>query len=214
MTLRRTLIEGADVFGIRLTEKQADACLVYLLELRKWNSKMSLTAVRDEQEIIIKHFIDSFSHVRGFDPLPGSRLMDMGSGAGFPGLPLKIAFPDLQVLLVESIRKKATFLRHVIRTLALTGAEVAESRTEDLGEAHLAAFDVVTCRAFAKMETALEAGARFVKPRGLLVLSRGPAESISEREVQALGLAAENRLELSLPVSGDRRAIWVFRRTA
>jgi 16S rRNA (guanine527-N7)-methyltransferase len=214
MTLRRTLIEGAGVFGIGLTEKQADACLVYLVELEKWNRKMSLTAVREEQEIIVKHFIDSFSFVRGFDPLPGARLLDMGSGAGFPALPLKIAFPDLQVTLVESVRKKATFLRHIIRTLGLKQVEVVDQRTEALPETYRSVYDVVTARAFASMKDALREGAPFLRTRGVLVLSRGPAESVSDKDVAAAGMAVENRLELSLPLLGDQRAIWVFRKKA
>lgn len=214
MTIRRTLIDGAAVFGITVTEKQADACLVYLVELEKWNRKISLTAIRKEQEIIIKHFIDSFSFVRGFDPKPGAKLLDMGSGAGFPALPLKIVFPDLQVTLVESVQKKATFLRHIVRTLGLVGVEVADKRTAALPEIHDAAYDVVTARAFTNMAAALQEGARFLKPHGVLVLSRGPAESIREKDAEAAGMAVENRLELALPVSGDRRAIWSFRKRA
>ena len=150
MTIRRTLIDGAALFGIGLTEKQADACLVYLIELEKWNRKISLTAIREEQEIIIKHFIDSFSYVKGFDPRPAAKLLDMGSGAGFPALPLKIAFPDLEITLVEAVQKKASFLRHIIRTLALSGVEVADKRTEALPESYSAVYDVVTARAFAR----------------------------------------------------------------
>lgn len=214
MTLRRTLIDGAAVFGIGMTDQQADACLVYLVELEKWNRKISLTAIREEQEIVVKHFLDSFSYVRGFDPLPGARLLDMGSGAGFPALPLKIVYPDLLVTMVEAVQKKASFLRHIIRTLRLTGAEVADRRTDALPETSLSAHDIVTARAFANMETAVREGARFLKPHGVMVLSRGPGESVKEKEVAAAGMAVENRLELALPLSGDRRAIWVFRKNA
>lgn len=212
MTIRRTLMEGAAVFGIGLTEKQADSCLVYLTELQKWNRKINLTAIRDEQGIIVKHFIDSFSFVKGFDPVPGEHLLDMGSGAGFPALPLKIAFRDLSVTMVESIQKKASFLRHVIRTLGLVDVEVADRRTDALAEGYWSRYGVVTARAFAAMETAIREGAPFLKLQGVLVLSRGPEETVKDREVEAAGLAVENRIELSLPASGDRRAIWVFRK--
>jgi 16S rRNA (guanine527-N7)-methyltransferase len=214
MTVRRTLVEGAAVFGVGLTEKQVDSFLVYLVELEKWNRKMNLTAIRGEQEIVIKHFIDSLSYVRGFDPVPGARLLDMGSGAGFPALPLKIAFPDLQITMVESVQKKASFLRHVVRILAMTGAEVADRRTEDLPENYRSAYDVVTARAYANMEAALRQGAVLLKPRGVLVLSRGPEESVREKEAFEAGMAVENHVTLSLPVSGDRRAVWVFRKRA
>ena len=212
MTLRRTLIEGSSVFGIVLNEKQADAFLVYLVELEKWNRKMSLTAIHGEQEVIVKHFLDSLSFVRGFDPVPGSRILDMGSGAGFPGLPLKIAFPDLRMTLVESVQKKASFLRHMVRTLALDGVDVVDKRTEELGEGYKGSYDVVTARAFASIENALREGAPFLRERGVMVLSRGPAETAKEKDASAAGMAVENHLELALPFSGDRRAIWVFRK--
>jgi 16S rRNA (guanine527-N7)-methyltransferase len=106
MTLRRKLIDGAAAFGCALTEEQADACLVYLVELEKWNRKFNLTAIRNEQEIVTKHFVDSFSYLKAFDAAPGKALLDMGSGAGFPALPIKIVAPDLSVTLVESVRKK------------------------------------------------------------------------------------------------------------
>jgi 16S rRNA (guanine527-N7)-methyltransferase len=214
MTIRKTLVEGAEVFGIAIAEKETDAFLVYIVELEKWSRKINLTAIHDEQEIVIKHFIDSFSYIKGFDPFPGARLLDMGSGAGFPALPIKILYPDLQVTLVESVQKKASFLRHMVRTLALTGVDVLDKRIEALSADRWSAHDVVTARAFAKMEEALQLGVRFLKPHGIMVLSRGPEESIKERDVSSVGMAVENRLELSLPVSGDRRAIWVFRKKA
>lgn len=212
MTLRRTLIDGAQVFGLALTDDQADSCLVYLVELEKWNRKINLTSIRGEQEIITKHFIDSFSYVRGFDPRPGMALLDMGSGAGFPALPLKIAFPDLTITMVESVMKKATFLRHMIRTLKITGAEVVDARTDALPDRYRSKYDVVTARAFAEMSAALREGVVFLKPGGLMVLSRGPVETVSGDAVSSLGMALDSRLELNLPVSGDPRAIWVFRK--
>lgn len=214
MTSQETLISGARAFDIRLDNAQADACLVYLAELVKWNRKINLTAIGEEQEIVIKHFLDSFSYAKGFEPLPGTKLLDMGSGAGFPALPLKIAFPDLLITLVESVGKKAAFLRHIIRTLHMTDVDVKEGRTKALSSVHQQKYDVVTARAFAKMETALKEGSRFLKPKGVLVLSRGPAEAIGDRHASAQDLIVEDRIELALPFSGDRRAIWVFRKKA
>lgn len=214
MTLRRSLIDGASAFGIALTDEQTDSCLVYLVELEKWNRKINLTAIRGGQEIVAKHFLDSFSYVRGFDPQPGIALLDMGSGAGFPALPLKIAFPGLNVTMVESVKKKATFLRHIIRTLKIEGAAVVDSRTDSLPDTYRSSRDVVTARAFAEMGAALKEGAVFLKPRGLMVLSRGPEETISREAAADHGMVLESRLELSLPISGDPRAIWIFRKKA
>ncbi len=214
MTLRRALIEGAAAFRIELTDGQADACLIYLVELEKWNRKINLTAIRGEREIITKHFIDSFSYLRGFEPKPGMTLLDMGSGAGFPALPIKIAIPPLAVTLVESVRKKAVFLRHIIRTLRLERAEVLDTRTDALPETYHSLYDVVTARAFADMGIALQEGVAFLRPGGVMVLSRGPGESVAEGAVSATGMTIEARHELTLPNSGDPRAIWVFRKRA
>jgi 16S rRNA (guanine527-N7)-methyltransferase len=212
MTLRRTLIDGAATFGLGLTDEQSDACLVYLVELEKWNRKFNLTAIRDEREIITKHFIDSFSYLRGFDPEPGMALLDMGSGAGFPALPIKIAAPALLVVMVESVRKKGTFLRHIIRTLRLEGVEVLDARTGALLPEHYARYDVVTARAFADMGTVLQEGPLFLKPGGLMILSRGPAETVSDDTVSEHGMLIKARHKIILPGSGDPRALWVFQK--
>jgi 16S rRNA (guanine527-N7)-methyltransferase len=212
MTLRRTLIDGAAAFGLDLTDEKADACLVYLVELEKWNRKFNLTAIRDEREIVTKHFVDSFSYLKGFNPGPGMALLDMGSGAGFPALPIKIVVPALLVIMVESVRKKGTFLRHVIRTLRLEGVEVLEARTGALHPEHHARYDVVTARAFADMGTALQEGSLFLKPGGLMILSRGPAETVSDDTVSEHGMLVKVRHEIILPGSGDPRALWVFQK--
>ena len=214
MTHRRILIDGAAAFGVELTDDQADACLVYLVELEKWNRKINLTAIRDEQEIVTKHFIDSFSYLKGFEPTPGMELLDMGSGAGFPALPIKIARPDISVTLVESVRKKGAFLRHIIRTLRLERATVLDERTELLPPEHRSCYDIVTARAFADMDTALREGAPFLRPGGIMVLSRGPAESISNASVAAHGMSVRSRDELILPRSRDPRTLWVFQKNA
>jgi 16S rRNA (guanine527-N7)-methyltransferase len=212
MTLRRKLVDGAAVFGVGLTDDQVDACLVYLVELERWNRKINLTAIRDEQEIVTKHFVDSFSYLKGFEPAPGMELLDIGSGAGFPALPIKIAAPDISVTLVDSIRMKGAFLKHIIRTLRLERAAVLDARTESLPAEHRSHYDIVTARAFADMETALREGVPFLKPGGLMVLSRGIAESISDAAVAAYGMSVRSRDELILPISLDPRALWVFQK--
>jgi 16S rRNA (guanine527-N7)-methyltransferase len=210
MTLRQTLMDGASAFGLILTDEQADACLVYLVELEKWNRKFNLTAIRNEREIVTKHFIDSFSYLMGFRPEPGLALLDMGSGAGFPALAIKIAAPSLSVTMVESVKKKGTFLRHIIRTLGLEDVRVFDLRMDELPSEHYARYDVVTARAFSDMETAINEGKDFLKPGGLMVLSRGPAETIGDDIVAGRGMTVRKRHEIILPGSGDPRALWVF----
>jgi len=212
MTLRALLTTGAQKLGIMLSEHQTDAFLVYLVELEKWNRKINLTAIRKEQDIVIKHFLDSLTYLNGFVPAPALRLLDMGSGAGFPAVPIKIARPEISVTMVESVNKKASFLRHIIRTLKLTDTIVIDKRTGDLPSSYHQTYDVVTARAFADMKAAISEGAPFLKPGGLMVLSRGPEETIGEGDALKSGLAIEKRLDLRLPHANDPRTIWVFRK--
>jgi 16S rRNA (guanine527-N7)-methyltransferase len=138
----------------------------------------------------------------------------MGSGAGFPAFPIKIARPGISVTLVESVTKKASFLRPIVRTLGMTGVEVIDKRTEELPVSHHAAYDIVTARAFADMSAALSAGSPFLKPVGLMVLSRGPGETVTEQEMDKAGITLEKRIDLTLPQSDYKRAIWIFKRIA
>jgi 16S rRNA (guanine527-N7)-methyltransferase len=210
---KQVLKKGVVDLGFGLSDDQIASCLLYLAELRKWNQKINLTAIRDERDIIIKHFLDSFSYGKGFLPRCGMSLLDMGSGAGFPALPLKIAFPQINVTLVESVQKKATFLRHIIRTLNLSGAEVKDVRTGDLPVSLDSSFDVVTARAFAAIENAISEGHRFLRPDGVMVLSRGPEETIDDRALIASGMTVASMTDLVLPLSENRRALWVFRKS-
>lgn len=210
--LTQLIRAGADRFGIVLMNNQLAACMLYIQELKKWGQKINLTSITDDREIAIKHFLDSFTLARGFTPRPGLLLLDMGSGAGFPALPLKIAFPDISATLVESVKKKASFLRHMVRTLGFSNVEIADERTSLLPDVYSGRFDVVTARAFANMGKALAEGARFLKSGGLLVLSRGPSEDIGQEEVGRLGYYLDRTEEVTLPYSDHRRVIWIFRK--
>jgi 16S rRNA (guanine527-N7)-methyltransferase len=212
VTPRELLIKGAEELRITLTVEQVNSLFIYLAELKKWNQKINLTAIRDERDIIIKHILDSLSYLSGFNPAQSQKLFDIGSGAGFPAMPIKIVHPEIAVTLVESIKKKATFLRHIIRTLNITGVEVIDTRIEELSINYHGAFDIVTARAFADMSSAISKGSPFLKSGGLVVLSRGPKESLSKQELEASGVTLEKRLEFYLPQSDYKRAIWVLKK--
>ena len=213
MTPRQLLISGAEQLGIALTIEQVNSLFIFLAELKKWNQKMNLTAIRDEQDIIIKHVLDSLSYLRGFDPVRSQLLLDIGSGAGFPAIPIKISHPEIEVILVESIKKKASFLRHIIRTLKLAHIEVIDKRIEDLSKTYHEGIDIITARAFADMKSLVSTGAPFLKPGGLMVLSRGPTEMLGTKDMEGDPVTLEKRLEFSLPHSDYQRAIWVFKKT-
>jgi 16S rRNA (guanine527-N7)-methyltransferase len=132
-------------YGLTATSKQIEQMLSYLVLMMKWNEKVNLTAIHDPVEILYRHFCESMFAV-DVVPIETGRLADIGSGAGFPGLPVKILRPDLEVFLIESNVKKATFLAEAIREMGMTGARVIVGRYEDLGE-ELTPLDFVCSRA-------------------------------------------------------------------
>jgi len=212
MTPRELLNSGAKKLGISLTVEQTNSVFIYLTELKKWGQKINLTAIKDERDIVIKHVLDSLSYLHGFVAASDLRLLDMGSGAGFPALPIKIACPAISITMVDSVKKKASFLRHIIRTLKLTETSVIDTRTEELSVHFLSTFDIVTARAFADMKSAIAAGMPLLKPGGLMVLSRGPEETINDQDLVRAGVSLERRIDLILPYSDYKRTIWVFKK--
>jgi 16S rRNA (guanine527-N7)-methyltransferase len=214
MTPRELLNNGSIKLGITLTVEQTNSVFIYLAELKKWSQKINLTAIKDERDIVIKHVLDSLSYLHGFTATPRLRLLDMGSGAGFPALPIKIAYPGISITMVDSVKKKASFLRHIIRILKLTETAVIDTRTKELPVHFLATFDVVTARAFADMKSAIAEGMPLLKPGGILVLSRGPEETINEQDLVRAGVSLERRVDLTLPYSDYKRTIWVFKKVS
>jgi len=212
MTPRELLYNGSKKLEISLSLEQINSIFIYLAELKKWSQKINLTAIKDERDIVIKHVLDSLSYLHGFVAAPGLRLLDMGSGAGFPALPIKIACPGISATLVDSVKKKASFLRHIVRTLKLTETSVIDTRTEELPVHFLSTFNVVTARAFADMKSAIVEGTPLLKPGGLIVLSRGPEETINDKDMVTAGVSLERRMDLILPFSDYKRTIWVFKK--
>ncbi len=164
----------AGSWGLHLDQRQIEQFARYSAELRAWNTRINLTAITDEREIVICHFLDSLRCALSWGEHP-SRLIDVGSGAGFPALPLKILLPELHVTLVESVGKKAAFLRHIIATLDLRDVTVVTARAEVVGRdpRHREQYDVVTARAVAELAILAEyclpfcaIGGRVLAPKG------------------------------------------------
>src|SRR5215207_2835256 len=150
--------DAQSMFNVHITGRQVMALLTYEKELLEWNQKFNLTAIRDSESIRTKHFLDSFSCVLAWKALPPTRLIDVGTGAGFPGIPLKILYPNLKLTLVESVGKKAMFCQHIVRVLGFEDVDVIQSRAEDIGEDanHREKYDCAVARAVANLSVMSE----------------------------------------------------------
>ena len=164
-----------DLFGISLTEEQMGQFRTYENLLMDWNSKINLTAVRDPEGIRLKHFLDSLSCVKALGDLNGKTLIDIGTGAGFPGIPLRILFPQMRLTLVDSIGKKTDFCQLAVNTLHLKGVRVLNTRSEELGadKAHREQYDVAAARAVAKLPILCEYLLPLVKVGGVMLAQKG-----------------------------------------
>ena len=213
--LKKTIREAAREIGVVLDDHQLRQFMRYHRELLFWNEKISLVSVKSDQDIPIKHFVDSLTLV----PLLPSRkirLLDIGSGAGFPGIPLKIAVDDLDVTMIESSRKKASFLKTVVRELSFDHVTVLNSRVEDIirNEGYVQGFDIVTSRALFKLPDLIPAAASFLSPGGVLMAMKGRSADdeieLSERAAAAEKLTLQALHRLVLPVTGDMRTIALY----
>ena len=180
-----------DLFGVSLTEEQMGQFRVYENLLMDWNSRINLTAVRDLEGIRLKHFLDSLSCVKALGDLNGKSLIDIGTGAGFPGIPLRILFPQMRLTLVDSIGKKTDFCQLAVNTLHLKGVRVLNTRSEELGadKAHREQYDVAVARAVAKLPILCEYLLPLVKVGGVMLSQKG--ESAQEETAAAANAMAK-----------------------
>jgi len=214
--LKDLLLAEAEKFSARLSENQLKMFEDYLLLIQKYNTRLNLTAIEDEQGIVVKHFIDSLA---GCGFLEHNRLvLDIGSGMGCPGIALKIAVPELKMFLLESNRKKAAFINQVIRSLNLQNARAVARRAEDKDfQAGLAGqVDAVLSRAVGRLDWLAELAAPYLKKGGRLLAYKGrEAEKELAESAPTLmqrGLKHEASSSYELPSKGGSRVLLVLRK--
>jgi 16S rRNA (guanine527-N7)-methyltransferase len=206
---------------IELTSAQLAAFQTYADELRAWNEQFNLTAIKDIEGIQIKHFLDSLTLLKIVRPAGApTRLVDVGTGAGFPGLPLKIVCPQIALTLVEATGKKAKFCQRVVEALRLSGVTVIKARVEELGRApaHREQYDWAVARAVAEMPTLAEYLLPLVKRGGRMIAQKGkdaPAETqAAEGAARRLGGELEQIVPVELPGIAEERYLIVFKKVA
>ncbi len=173
--LRKGLLE----LGVTVQEDTVVRFLSYLFELKKWNRAYNLTALKNDRDIIIKHFFDSLLFLKAF-PRDSGTACDVGSGAGFPGIPIAIVRPDISIVLIEPSRKKCAFLRNIKKVINLNNVEVVEARVEDIKDSD---FNIAMTRALFSINEFIKKTKHVVKKNGCFIVSKGPKFQDELREM-------------------------------
>lgn len=208
------------LLGMELNRQQIEAFAWYAQEMLDWNRRFNLTAITEPSQIDIKHFLDSLTCVLAMGNPPQGRVVDVGTGAGFPGLPLKIVFPHLELSLIESIGKKTRFCRHVVEGLALRGVEILQVRAEDLArkQEHRASYDWALARAVAPMRVLAEYLLPLLRVGGKAVAQKGetgPAEAHgAEKAIHVLGGRLARLIPVALPRVAESRYLVMLEKVA
>lgn len=220
MACQEMLEKGCEELGISLGQAESIARLVhYYHELVKWNRRMNLVSQATEQEIVESHFLDSLTLLPHLPCSAGkAELLDVGTGAGFPGLVLKAACPGLVLTLVEPRAKRVTFLRHIVRSLHLDQVTIIEKRLEPALAGQLPTWAGITSRAVANISDFLELAAPFSPPGGTVICMKGPKaeEEISQwrTEQPASPYTLQKIITLALPFSRAKRNLVIFSKAA
>lgn len=203
------LKKGAADLGIELTAAQLNSLNLFAEELKKWNRKINLTAISDDQGIAVKHLVDSLSLLMVVQG--AGRMLDIGSGGGFPCIPVKIVRPELDVVSVDAVVKKISFQKQAARLLGLSGFSALHVRAETLAADYAGSFDWVVSRAFSDIPSFVAMALPVLKPEGRIVAMKGKnvAEELKAAgsELERMGVTVASVREFTLPCSGDARAL-------
>jgi 16S rRNA (guanine527-N7)-methyltransferase len=208
------------LFNLQLTPRQVAMLTTYEQQLIEWNEKFNLTAIRDVDSIRAKHFLDSMSCSLAWKEKPPRCLVDVGTGAGFPGLVLKILYPGMKLALIESVGKKATFCTHIVETLALENVEVLTARAEDVARQpeHREKYDWAIARAVAQLSVLSEYLLPLIKVGGKMLAQKGesgPAEAqAAERSIKILGGHLRQLVHVTLPGVVEERYLVLVNKIA
>lgn len=208
--MNNLLKKAAHEIMIDLNDYEIELFKIFLEELQIWNKKVNITSILNVEDIIIKHFIDSLSILKFID-ISGS-VVDIGSGGGFPGIPIKIKIPSLSILLVEAKRKKANFLRHIIRTLKLDSSDVYNGRIEECKIKD--SFDFAVSRAFTDLKPLCSLAAPLVKDGGYIIAMQGTRakEVIHEQVFKNFKINILKTHSLTLPLEKGNRNIVILQK--
>lgn len=206
----KAFVDGAAELGVPLSQALADQCAVYFRELQAWNGKTNLTAITDEREIAVKHFLDSLICSKAIDQPERARILDVGSGAGFPGLPLKLMHPELDMTLLDPSQKKTAFLRHIIGTLELARIVAISRRIEEFSREQpwQAGFTHIITRAV-NVASLLGSFLSLLNLNGVIILCRAKP---LENELPLDSLQIRLEIAYTLPAGFGTRVLTILER--
>lgn len=206
--------EELSKLGIVLTSTQENQLEMYYNLLIEWNNKMNLTGITERNGVYLKHFYDCITLIKAIDLTKNLKIVDVGTGAGFPGLVLKIVFPNLDVVLVDALNKRINFLNHVIESLKLENIEAIHDRIENYAKNNLEVFDLVTCRAVAKLNIISELCLPLAKINGYFIPMKATIEDeISDTKyLEVLKSKVESVITFNLPIENSVRNLIVIKK--
>ena len=207
---KQEFINKVGELGIKLTEEQLVQLDTYCNFLLEYNSHTNLTAIKEEDQVYLKHFYDSLTFIKAIDVIKYNNLLDIGTGAGFPGMVLKIVFPNLEVTLLDSNNKKINFLQELSNKLGLTKINFYHGRAEDFCVKNRESFDIVTARAVTNMTALSELCLPLVKLNGYFIALKGSNQeelNDSKNAIKILGGLIEDTINFELPYDGGERNI-------
>jgi len=201
----QVIVDGARAFDLDLDRHHTELFAVHATELLHWNNTINLTTITDPFEVAVKHFVDSLAPAKLVSP--GVTLLDIGSGSGFPGIPLKVIMPSLAVTLIDASRKRVNFLKHVIRTLKLEGIQALHIRAEDLADdpAYRRHFDFITSRALTDLKSFIRQARPLLAVGGQMIALKGLVDQTELETVSSNILAVETYM---LPFDRSKRSIF------
>ena len=210
-----TFIKEVEKLNITVTKENLASLAKYKDLLIEYNKKFNLTAIKSDEEIYLKHFYDSLTLIKAYSLNGNLKLLDIGTGAGFPGIVLKIFYPDLELTLLDSNHKKIAFLEVVIKELNLKNVTCINSRAENLPKTYREYFDIVTSRAVAHLRILLELSIPYLKVGGKLIAMKGLSEEEikeSAKILEKLDSTIVDTIKFNLPIEGSNRSLVIVQK--
>lgn len=217
---RKILIDGFKELRLNVSEEVIDKLMLFMKIMLEWNEKINLTAITEENEVFVKHFLDSATCLSTGYIKEGMRVIDVGTGAGFPGIPVKLLEPGIEMTLLDSLNKRISYLNEVVTTLGLKKVMTVHARAEEGGsnEEHREAYDIALSRAVAAMNVLCEYCMPFIKVGGFFICQKGPDidEELKEAgtAIKILGGAVREVREYRLPFSDIKHNIIIIEKVA